>query len=927
MREAAHHTFIPTQDGPASGRILLRDGSAAELRLATSEDHPALERFFAELSEKEKDRQRFASDIPLQQRIAERTDNSNPSRRLTLVVTRLQEERAAIIATGTYVAQNDEIAEVSVVVADEYLGKGLGTLLLERLGLLAIRHGFRILHTVARGDRERMRQVYRDSGFDVVEQSTDGAIGIDLQLQPTAASVAKSGLRDRLATVASLRPFFLPRAVAVVGASRDTNHIGHKILQGLIDAGFPGPIYPVNPKADELLGLKVYASPRDLPKGVDLAIMAIPARAMIAAVDAAAAAGIRAIVVITAGFAEVHDPNGHDLQRHLLEKVRGHGMRMIGPNCLGVINTDPQRPFNGSFSPIFPPAGRIAMSSQSGALGLAVLAAARRLGLGLSTFVSVGNKADVSGNDLLQYWEEDPQTDVILLYLESFGNARRFARIAGRVSKAKPILAIKGGRGKAGARAASSHSAALASKEVAVDALFRQTGVLRVETLEEMFDVAAGLAHQPLPQGKRVAILTNAGGAGILCADMCESVGLELPVLVDTTQASLRAFLPGTASVGNPVDMVASAPPEHYRRAIEVLLTCEEIDALVVIYIPVGFGENATYFDAIGEGLRAGRARGSTKTVLGCWMSASNAIAPTSEDDEPLPAFEFPESPARVLGHMTRYAAWRSRPDAFIPELDGIRFDEARHLRDRILREQGPGWLTLPECFELLDHFGLPTAAWGLATSEEEAISIAEKMGYPVVLKLSSRQLVHKTDLGVVKVNLADAGLVRQAFRSISDAAAKHHLNGPGDGILVQKMAPPGIEVMCGATSDPQFGPLLGFGLGGVMIEAMGDICFRIAPVTVADAREMLRTPKSSVMLRGFRGSAPCDLAVLEEVILRLSRLVDELPEVKELDLNPILAYPKGQGCLLIDARIRLEPLDPTEHSTTSGDARRAPSA
>jgi acetyl coenzyme A synthetase (ADP forming)-like protein len=716
-------------------------------------------------------------------------------------------------------------------------------------------------------------------------------------------------VRDRVATVASIRPFFQPRGVAVVGASRNADNIGHKILRGLLGAGFPGPIYPINPKADEILGVKVYRSLKDVPGPVDLAVMAVPPRAILAAVDDAAAVGVRALVVITAGFAEVRDPDGHSLQDDLVEKVRGYGMRMVGPNCLGVINTDPKAPLNASFSPIFPPAGRIAMSSQSGALGLAVLAAARQMQLGLSTFVSVGNKADVSGNDLLQYWEEDPQTDVILLYLESFGNPRRFAHVAGRVSRTKPILAIKSGRGTAGARAASSHTAALASKEVAVDSLFRQIGVLRVDTLEEMFHVASALANQPLPRGKRVAILTNAGGPGILCADMCESAGLSLPVLSPTTQAALQAFLPTTASVGNPVDMVASAPPVQYRQALETLMTSGDVDAVIVIYIPVGFAENAAYFDAIRDGIVAARAKGATATVLGCWMSVESA-ATLQAGKETIPSYAFPESPARVLGRMAEYAAWRNRSDAFVPELDRLRIAEARHLCDSVLSQFGPGWLTLPECFELLGNFGLPVAPHGLATTATEAAQIAETLGFPVVLKLSPRTLVHKTDIGGVRLNLNDAAAVKAAFASMSDAWRSRFPETPLDGILVQPMVKGGTEVMAGMTRDPLFGPLLAFGLGGVMVEALGDVCFRVAPLTVADAKEMIRAPKGAALLRGFRGAPPCDLDSLEDVVLRLARLAEELPLVQEIDLNPVLCFENGRGCCLVDARIRLAHAD-----------------
>jgi acyl-CoA synthetase (NDP forming) len=432
--------------------------------------------------------------------------------------------------------------------------------------------------------------------------------------------------------------------------------------------------------------------------------------------------------------------------------------------------------------------------------------------------------------------------------------------------------------------------------------------VLRVDTLEDMFNVASALANQPLPKGKRVAILTNAGGPGILCADMCESAGLSLPVLSTQTQANLQAFLPPTASVGNPVDMVASAPPVQYRQALEVLMESDDIDAIIVIYIPVGFGENQAYLAAIRDGFCTGLAKEASKTVLGCWMSMSENSA-LIVGDKRVPSYAFPEVPARVLGRMVDYAAWRSRPDAYLPELENIHVDEARCLCERILATHGPGWLTLPECFELLAAFGLPVAGHGLARNPDEAVTAAEKLGYPVVLKLSPRQLVHKTELGGVRLNLADAAAVRNAFRAMADAWSEHAPGQPLDGILVQSMIKGGTEVMSGMTRDPLFGPLLAFGLGGVMVEALGDVCFRVAPLTVADAREMLRIPKGSVLLRGFRGTPACDLAALEDAILRLARLADELPQVQELDLNPILVFSAGHGCLLIDARVRLAPI------------------
>ncbi len=498
METTSHsrYLFTPTQDRADSGRAILRDGSTAEVRPARPADREALLAFFRGLGPEARMQRFFTASPPSEDLVASMCDDRDLSAQRTLLVSRCNGNQERIIAAGGYVRIDSEQAEIAFAVNDEYTGKGLGTVLLERLALLAILQGIRRFWAVTRFDNCPMRSVFRDSGFELHESARDGDIEVDFSVVPDEQTVARFELRDRLATVASLRPFFQPRAVAVVGASRDPASIGQRTLLALIHDGYRGPLHPINPKADQILGRKAYPTVKDVPGPIDLAILTVPSGAVLSVVDDCAAAGVKALVVITAGFAEVRGP-GADLQRELVRRVRGHGMRMIGPNCMGILNADPAVSLNASFAPVFPPPGRVAMSSQSGALGLAVLAAAHRLRLGLSTFVSVGNKADVSGNDLLQYWEEDPGTDVILLYLESFGNPRRFARIARRVSLRKPIVAIKSGRGSSGTRAASSHTAALAAADVAVDALFHQTGVIRVDTLEEMFDLAAALGSQP----------------------------------------------------------------------------------------------------------------------------------------------------------------------------------------------------------------------------------------------------------------------------------------------------------------------------------------------------------------------------------------------------------------------------------------------
>src|SRR6266511_1166056 len=617
----------PYQDSVASGRLILRDGTTALIRVAQPEDREALRTFFEQLSPESRQRRFFSLSIPGGQWIDVLCNPSDPRQQLTLIVLRSAAGAPRIIATGSYLTEKeqDHKAEVALAVDDAFHGKGLGSLLLERLALLAVHHGIAHFWAVTHVDNRPMLEVFHRSGFQVQETLEHGDVQLVFAVEPTAASVARSELLDRLFTTASLRPLFQPTSVAVVGASRDPSSIGFRILEALVMNRFQGPVYPVNPKASVVGSIRAYPSVRDLPEPVDLAVIAVPRDAALGVVDECAERGVKALVVITAGFAEV-GAEGRALQQALVDKVRGYGMRLVGPNCLGLLNTDPQVRLNASFSPIFPPSGRVALSSQSGALGLAILALARQLHLGLSTFISVGNKADVSGNDLLQYWEEDEHTEVILLYLESFGNPRRFARIARRVSRRKPIVVMKSGRTRAGSRAAGSHTAALAASDVAVEALFRQTGVIRADTLAEMFDLAAALGSQPLPKGCRVAIVTNAGGPGILCADTCEAGGLVVPELSEQIRDELRTFLPAAASVSNPVDMIASARAESYRKTIEAVLPAADVDAMIVIYIPVDRNDSQSVAQAIKEGVARARTKGGGgKPVLACLMASDGS--------------------------------------------------------------------------------------------------------------------------------------------------------------------------------------------------------------------------------------------------------------------------------------------------------------
>jgi len=863
-----------------------------------------MQQFVDRLSPESRRHRFFSESAPSTDLVAALCDSSKPRIQLTLIVTRIWEGKLRIIAAGSYWAKNEHTAEVAMAVDDEFHGKGLGTLLLERLAFIAIRQGFANLWAVTHVNNVAMREVFRESGFSAHEAYEGEDMEVQLSLVPTEITVTRAELRERLATTASLRPFFYPESVAVIGASRDPKSIGFRLLEALITAQFQGAVYPVNPKATEIAGREVYPSMNAVPRPVDLAIIAVPAEKVLPVVEDCASVGVRALVVITSGFAEV-GPEGNVLQAQLVEKVRQHGMRMIGPNCFGILNTDPSVRLNATFTSLFPPSGRVAMSSQSGAIGIATLGAAHRFHVGISSFVSVGNKADVSTNDLLQYWEEDPATGVILLYMESFGNPRRFARIARRVSARKPIIAVKAGRSRSGRRAAGSHTAALAASDVAVDALFLQTGVIRAETLEEMLAIAAGFANQSFPSGRRVGIITNAGGPAILCTDACEASGLIVPELSVQTKTRLGTFLPSTAARTNPIDLIASASPQQYADAIATMLAAEEIDALIIIYVSVTVVDTAGIAEGIKRGIEKGRATASaSKPVFLVWMAEGDSDRIFTVAGETIPVYVLPETPAVVLGKMASSAEWQQRPVGVVPDFDDLDLSTARTLCTTALSQRGNGWLTTEETRSLLRAVKLPVQPGGVALTADEAVAVAEKIGWPVAVKLASHQIVHKTEFGGVHLNLTNERSVRHAFASITSELEKRNTLAAMEGVLVQPMLTGGVEVMVGVTHDPLFGPLIAFGLGGIHVEILGDVQFRITPLTEDDAIEMIRGIRGFSLLTGYRNQQPADTQALEEVLLRISRLVEEIPEIYELELNPIFALPPGEGCRIVDARI-----------------------
>jgi acetyl coenzyme A synthetase (ADP forming)-like protein len=799
-----------------------------------------------------------------------------------------------IVAHASFVPETADHAELAFAVADAWQRRGIATLLLAHLAQLAEAAGIVTLTAWVHPSNHRMLRVLRDSGFPVEVRSEPGAMQIVLPAQLGSDAHERFEERDRVGAVAAVRHVLAPSSIAVIGASRRRASVGGTVVRNLVAAGFAGPVYPVNPHAKTVAGRPAYPSVADVPGPVELAVIAVGAPAVLAAANACAIKGVRALVVLSAGFGEAGE-EGKARQAELLHICRETGMRLVGPNCLGVLNTDPAVAMNATFAPGRPPAGRIAFASQSGAYGIAALELAARRGLGLSSFVSMGNKADLSGNDFLRFWEQDPATDVVLVYLESLGNPQRFGQIARRLTASKPVIAVKSGRTAAGRRAASSHTGALLqASEAAVDALFDHAGVVRVETLDEQLDVAALLARQPLPSGSRVAIVTNAGGPAISCADACTAAGLHIEPLQESTRRKLANHLPAAAAVSNPVDMLAAATAADFRRAIETIAADPGVDAIIAIFLQVLPGRGA---DAVLRAVRAATRR-ATVPVQAVVMTPGPAGFVAGGDDD-VPIYTTPEHAARALGHAARLARnRRRRPPEVGPPAD-IEPDAAAAVIARALGT-GAGWLSIEDTASLLGAYRVALAPAQVAHSADGAGRCAAALGGEVALKAIVPGLLHKRDAGAVRLGLRGAGAVARAARELSAA-----LGSGVDGFLVQTMAPPGVEMLVGVVSDAHFGPVVACGAGGTAVELLGDVQVRLAPVAPMEATDMVHGLRTFPLLDGFRGAPPADVPALEDVVVRIGWLAANHPEIAELDLNPVVVSPTG--AVVVDARVRVQ--------------------
>jgi acyl-CoA synthetase (NDP forming)/GNAT superfamily N-acetyltransferase len=879
--------------------VVASDGGIVHLRPILPGDADALVRFHERLSERTRYLRFFGPYPRIPPRDLQRFTTVDHRARVAFLCL-LGDE---IVAVGRYegipgdggpggttgTAASDS-AEVAFVVRDEHQGRGLGSILLEHLAAAARENGVRRFEAEVLVENHQMVRVFRQAGYQVSREFAEGVLHLEFDVDPTERSLAVRDAREQRAEARSVHNVLHPTSVAVIGASTDPSKIGHAVLSNLLRGNFTGPVFPVNPDARSVRGVRAYASVTDIPDEVDLAVVAVPAAGIDEVMDSCLAKGVKALVVVSAGFADAGVGGGVH-ERRLVGEARAHGMRVIGPNALGVANTDPEVRLNATLAPDVPGRGRVGFFSQSGALGIAILAAAKERGLGLSTFVSAGNRADLSGNDLLQYWQTDPATDVVLLYLETFGNPRKFARLARRLARTKPIVAVKSGRHAAPIPALAAIAAPI--DDASVQALFEQAGVLRVETLSQLFDTALPLAYQPLPAGPRVAVIGNSSALGVLVTDALLDEGLEL--------------------AGRPADVGVAAPPERLAAAVAEALADDGTDALVVVFVPPVATPGAAYARALREAVA-----GAGKPVVAVFLAVEGVpaeLAVPREDGSPgpgsVPSYPSPERAAAALARVTRYARWRAQPVGEFVTPDGVDTERARQVVAR-LGSGGRRELSDTESIELLSCYGITVTDFRRVDGPDAAVAAADELGYPVTLKAVGDRWRHRTDLVGVRLDLGAPAGVRRAHGDLA------RLTGQGE-VYVQRMAPKGVSCVLEVVDDPSFGSLLSFGLSGMATELLGDRAFRVIPVSDQDAAALVRAPRAAPMLAGYRGTEPARLTALEDLVLRVGRIAEDLPELRSLRLGPVLA--SVDGAFVTSAAVTLGP-PPTRHD---GGPRRLP--
>ncbi|KNE79309.1 MULTISPECIES: bifunctional acetate--CoA ligase family protein/GNAT family N-acetyltransferase [Streptomyces] len=876
---------------------LLADGRTVEIRQARPEDIHQVLWLYEEMSP-ENLRLRFFGASRLSGRMAAERF-CGPPRPGFLPLIAFCEDQIVGVAEYETDPAGPATAEVALAVADDFHHRGVGTLLLEHLVHAARANGVATFTADALADNHAMLQVFADLGLSTARRFENSEVHCTVGLEPDERYLAACDERGRTADAASLRPLLRPRSIAVVGAGTKPGSVGRAVLRNIRRAGFGGALHAVNPHTHTVEHTPCYPSVTAIPEPPELAVLAVPARAVPQVAEECGKSGVRALVVLTSGLDDAE-------AEALLVTVRRYGMRLVGPNCLGIANTEEPVRLDATFAAHRPLPGTAGVAVQSGGVGIALLGGLSRLGVGVSSFVSLGDKYDVSGNDLLQWWEEDGRTDMALLHLESFGNPRAFSRTARRVTRKMPLLTVDAGRSDAGRRAAASHTAAAATPTMTRQALFTQAGIIATRTVGELLDTAALLHAQPLPTGSRVAVVSNAGGAGVLAADACVEAGLSVPELPADLVEELLEWLPPGASATNPVDATAAVGDQSLSAVLDRLSAHEAVDAVLLALVPTALAA-ATGDDPLRALTHAAPERRRPRTVAAVLLDQAESVRLLhTRGGTAVPAYADPQAAARALAHAAERARFLARPTGTFPELHGTDADGARALVDAFLAEHPDGgWLDPRRSAELLDHYRIPQLPWAWAEDEQGAVDAAARLAPGpedrVVLKAYWPGLVHKTDEGAVLLDLAGEEKVRQAYRSLAGRFGEVMT-----GVLVQPMAERGTELVAGVVQDQVFGPLVLFGLGGTATELLADHAARLAPLTDRDVHDLITAPRSAPLLFGYRGGGPVDLEGLEQLLLRVSRMACDLPQLAEADLNPVVARPDGVTAL--DVRIRLLP-------------------
>lgn len=871
---------------PAPADVLLRDGSVAQIRLVVPEDVPALERLH-ELVNDYNLRLRFFSPsrAAARQYVAH---VGSATETLALVV----ERDGQVVALGTAEPIEPEAAEVAFLVADDLHGLGVGSLLLEHLAAAGRDRGMRRFVAEVLSENSGMLAVFLDAGFSVRRHLDAGCVHVELDTIASAEATEAADERECRAEALSLRPLLYPRSVAVTGVRRDGSGVGAAILRSVVAGGFAGQVYAVHPTAFEVEGVSAYPRLVDVPGQVDLVLVAVPAESALEALEDAADASVPAAVVVTSGFEELGG-DGARLQRAMVDLARRRSMRLVGPNCLGLMSNQPDLRLNATFSGSVPPPGGLAVASQSGGVGMVLADVASQLGLGIGSFVSLGNKADVSSNDLLAAWRDDENVTAAALYLESFGNALKFARFARRFAERKPLLAVVGGRSSGGQRAGASHTAAAATARVGVEALFAQAGVIGCAGAEDMAEAALLLTEQPLPRGVRLGILSNAGGIGVLAADAADECGMVVPELSVSLRTRLARHVSGTAGTGNPVDTGADAAPADVGALAEALLESDEVDALVVVLVASGVTDAVAAMRRIADVRQRHPDRPVVLVPMGGLRLPPDGLPGVT-------TYRSMTAAVRALSRAARYAAWRAQPRELPAAVDHDRADRSRAVAAELLQTTAgaAGWLDAGDTERLLRDYGLAPVG-RIVVEAGAAAEAAAEIGFPVALKVAVHDVVHKTERGLVRVGLRSPEEVTAAVVDF-----ERELGRSGAPLLVQPVVA-GVEIAVGAVRDPGFGPLVMVGAGGVATDLWDDRAYLLPPISSGDAERAVRALRVWPLLEGYRGAPPADVDALQDLVARLGRLAEDVPQIAEIDLNPVLVGP--DGCALVDVKVRLE--------------------